>query len=531
MSARQEPHRATENGESPQAPTENLFCALMPADGDAERVAIELPDGRQVRYAELDRLAAAYAAALEAAGAQPGDRVVAVVPKSIHAVVIYLAALRAGAVYVPINPSYTATELEFFVGDANPAVVVCEPGRADDLAAPSERAGARMLTVTPDGAGTLGEAAARAVPRPAVRRGRGDLAAILYTSGTTGRSKGAMLTHGNLAANANTLREQWRFTRDDALVHALPVFHTHGLFVGINVSFLARAKVLLQPRFEATAVADALRRATVLMGVPTYYSRLLEVPDLRERASSMRLFISGSAPLPAELHHGWAERTRHAILERYGMTETTMLASNPIDGERRAGTVGLPLPGVDLRIAEPDAQGIGSIEVRGPNVFVGYWGLPERTADEFTDDGFFITGDLGRIDGDGYVEIVGREKDLVITGGYNVYPKEVERALDELDDVEESAVFGVPDPDLGERVIAAIVPAPGASPAADELDARLAEHLARYKRPHDYVVLPALPRNVMGKVQKNELRARHPSADETTTTPRQAASQRKEYTP
>ncbi|GGA67409.1 malonyl-CoA synthase [Pseudoclavibacter endophyticus] len=509
---------------------ENLFIALMASGDDAGRVAIELPDGRRVRYDELDELAAGYAAALEAVGTQPGDRVVAVLAKSVHAIAAYLATLRAGAVFVPINPSYTTTELAYFISDAQPAVVLCAPARADELAAACERADATMLTADADGAGTLAEAAARATARPVVPRGRDDLAAILYTSGTTGRSKGAMLTHGNLAANAETLRAQWRFSCDDTLVHALPVFHTHGLFVGINVSFLARATVLLLPRFEVASLADALRRATVLMGVPTYYSRLLEVPDLRERASSIRLFVSGSAPLLAETHRAWAARTGHAILERYGMTETTMLTSNPIDGERRPGTVGRPLPGVELRLAEPNAQGIGSIQVRGPNVFVGYWGLPERSAAEFTDDGFFITGDLGRIDADGYVEIVGREKDLVITGGYNVYPKEVELVLDAVDGVGESAVFGVPDADLGERVIAAIVPASPTAPTADDLDAHLAEHLARYKRPHDYVVLPALPRNVMGKVQKNELRTRYSSDDGTMTEPGPAASTRKEYT-
>lgn len=485
----------------------NLYEALLPRTRTTTRAALVLSDGTEIGYRELDELAARYATAFEAAGMAPGDRVLSVVGKSVNAVAHYLGTLRGGGVFVPLNPAYTRTELEYFLADARPVILVIDPARADEAAALCDGLPIVVLTLAGDDSGTLEQEALASSPvhTPRARSG-GDTAAILYTSGTTGRSKGAMLSHGNLLSNARALRDAWHYTADDVLVHALPLFHTHGLFVGINVSLLAGATVLLQPRFDADEIARALPSATVLMGVPTYYSRLLERDDLADLSRGMRLFISGSAPLLSATHRTWRERTGHEILERYGMTETTMLTSNPFDGERRPGTVGLPLAGVRVRIADADAGGIGSIEVAGPNVFAGYWQMPDKTAESFTADGFFVTGDLGRIDDDGYVHIVGRAKDLVIRGGENVYPKEVEGEIDAMDGVVESAVYGVPDADLGERVVAAVVLEERAEVAPEQIADHLAERLAPYKRPSDYVFVPALPRNVMGKVQKSVLR-------------------------
>jgi len=470
-----------------------------------------LPDGSLVTYADMIAGSARYAQALAGLGVAPGDRVMVQAGKSIDTVMLYLATLRTGAVFVPLNTAYTAGELAYFIADAEPALFVSDTARRDGVAGLSP--GLRVETLDGDGAGTL---AALAAGMPGdwatVARADEDLAAILYTSGTTGRSKGAMLSHDNLASNALTLREYWRFTGEDVLLHALPIFHTHGLFVAINVTLAAGSAMIFLPAFDVAQVMAALPRASVMMGVPTFYIRLLgEAGFDRSLVGHMRLFVSGSAPLSAEIHREFAARTGHAILERYGMTETNMNTSNPYDGERIAGTVGLPLPGVDIRIADPETgaplpQGeVGVIEIAGPNLFQGYWRKPEKTAEEFR-DGYFISGDLGLIDARGYVSIVGRAKDLIIAGGYNIYPAEVEAALDELPQVHESAVIGVPHPDLGEGVVAAVVPRePGFADEGAVL-AGLADRLARFKQPRRVMFMDALPKNTMGKVQKTVLR-------------------------
>jgi len=487
----------------------NLYDLLTHA-GATDAPFLTTPAGETIRYGDLDALTARLANALVARGARPGDRVLAQVEKSPRALLLYLAALRAGAVWLPLNTGYTAAEAAYFVGDAEPALIVCDPAaRAtfEDMGS-----AAAIETLDANGDGSIADlAAGQADAFTTVARGDDDLAATLYTSGTTGRSKGAMLSHGNLASNATTLAELWRFTPSDVLIHALPIFHVHGLFVATNVIMAAGASMLFLPRFDPAEVAGWFPRASVLMGVPTFYTRLLDHPGLtRETAAGMRLFVSGSAPLLDETHRAFAERTGHAILERYGMTETGMNTSNPYDGERRPGTVGLPLPGVEVRVADPEtgarlATGeIGMIEVRGPNVFKGYWRMPEKTMAEFRADGFFLTGDLGLIDADGYVSIVGRGKDLIISGGLNVYPKEVEAAIDALPGVVESAVVGAPHPDFGEAVVAFVV----GDAALDEatIVAGLADPLARFKQPKRVILTPALPRNAMGKVQKAELR-------------------------
>ena len=498
----------------------NLYTALC-TEGTADGLAfIRQPSGGELSYGALRAQTAQLARALVKAGLQPGDRVAVQVEKSATAVLLYLATLRAGGVHVPLNSAYTLHEMEYFLDDAAPRIVVCAPEKRREMVPLAERfGGATLLTLGADaGSGTLVAAAGTEPAEFAdVERGAADPAAILYTSGTTGRSKGAVLTHGNLLSNARTLAQLWRFVPADVLVHALPIFHIHGLFVAINTVLAARASLILQPRFEPAAVLAALREATVLMGVPTFYTRLLQEPGLdRAACARMRLFVSGSAPLLAETHHQWRERTGHAILERYGMSETGMNASNPCEGERVPGSVGLPLPDVELRIADPAtgtplaAGATGVIEVRGPNVFSGYWRQPEKTRAEFRADGFFITGDVGRIDERGYLWIVGRAKDLIITGGYNVYPREIEEAIDAIDGVEESAVIGLPHADFGEGVTAVVV-APGRPAALDEaaLQHALRERLAAYKIPKRVLFVAALPRNAMGKVQKNELRRQH----------------------
>ncbi|MHC9235865.1 malonate--CoA ligase [Pseudooceanicola sp. 502str34] len=468
------------------------------------------PGQEDVSYRALFDGAERMARALIDAGLQPGDRVAVQVAKSLTALELYIGTVLAGGIFLPLNTAYTGPEVAYFLGDATPAVVVCDPRREAEIAALA--GAARLFTLGADGTGTLAEAQSaqpsgefHAVPRAA-----SDLAAILYTSGTTGRSKGAMLSHANLASNAETLRDLWRFTDKDVLIHALPIFHTHGLFVATNVALLSGASVVFLAGFDPDAILEAMPEATSLMGVPTFYTRLLSDPRLdRERAANMRLFISGSAPMLVDTHKAWEERTGHTILERYGMTETNMSVSNPYEGERRIGTVGFPLPGVELRIREEGhdvAQGeIGVIEVRGPNVFQGYWQMPEKTAEELGADGWFITGDLGFTDAEGYVTIVGRAKDLVISGGFNVYPKEVEEVIDDLPGVLESAVIGVPHPDFGEAVVAVIVPE-GAGTDAPTIAAALNERLAKFKQPKHIAFLDALPRNTMGKVQKKALR-------------------------
>ena len=478
-----------------------------------------LPDGSCLSYEGLDRASARYAALLGDLGVSIGDRVAVQMGKSIEMLMLYLGCLRAGAIFLPLNPAYTAGELAYFLSDAEPALLVCDPAREAEALVLAEAAHVHVETLGEDGDGSLPLLAAT-MPHSfaTVARDGDDLAAILYTSGTTGRSKGAMLSHANLASNALTLVDHWRFTCEDVLLHALPIFHTHGLFVGTNVTLVAGASMIFQPKFDAAQVMAALPGASVMMGVPTFYIRLLGEDGFdRALVGHMRLFISGSAPLSADIHREFAERTGHAILERYGMTETNMNTSNPYDGDRRAGTVGFPLPGVSIRIADPETGAalpdgeVGVIEIAGPNVFRGYWRMPEKTAEEFR-DGHFISGDLGFIDAQGYVSIVGRAKDLIIAGGYNIYPAEVEAALDELPQVHESAVIGVPHPDLGEGVVAVVVPRDPTFADSDALIAALGTRLARFKQPRRIEIVPELPKNTMGKVQKTVLRERYKGA-------------------
>jgi malonyl-CoA/methylmalonyl-CoA synthetase len=483
----------------------------------ADKVLLETSDGSAFTYRRFFALTARLAHTLRGSGVEPGDRVAVQVDKSPEALALYVACVRAGAVYLPLNTAYTASEVDYFVGDAEPRLVVCRPSSRTEISAIAAKVGGRAETLGTVGDGSLmdlaGNQSENFENHPAAPD---DLAAILYTSGTTGRSKGAMMTHRNLMSNALTLVDFWRFTADDVLLHALPIYHTHGLFVATNVVLAAHASMLFLPKFDADEVIRLLPRASVMMGVPTFYTRLLEHPDFtRERVAHMRLFISGSAPLLASTHDEFAARTGHAILERYGMTETGMNTSNPYDGDRIAGTVGFPLPGVELRVADPETGRllgpgeVGMIEVKGPNVFKGYWRMPEKTATEFRPDGFFITGDVGKIDERGYVHIVGRGKDLIITGGFNVYPKEIELAIDAIEGVQESAVIGVPHPDFGEGVTAVVVPEPGAALTEEKIMADVRDTLAKFKQPKRVLFVNELPRNTMGKVQKNVLREQY----------------------
>jgi len=442
-----------------------LFDALF-APHAASAAPFLIPhDGDAVSFSAFLELSAHYANLFESLGVAKGDRVALQAAKSPHALAIYAACVRTGAALLPLNTAYTPNEVAYFVENAEPRLLICAPDALPVLKDIAARHGATMLTLDRDGSGSLAEASADAAPDHEPRAcGPDDLAAILYTSGTTGRSKGAMLSHRNLLSNAQALTGLWQFTSADVLLHALPIFHTHGLFVAVNTCLLSGAAMIFHESFAADAVLDALPRATTMMGVPTFYTRLLQSPRLTAALTAhMRLFVSGSAPLLAETHDAFAARTGHRILERYGMTETNMNSSNPYDGERRAGTVGFALPGTEIAITDPAggaplAPGeIGMIEVRGPNVFSGYWNMPDKTAEELRPNGFFITGDLGQFDAQGYLKIVGRQKDLIISGGYNIYPREIELLIDELDGVVESAVFGVPDADFGEAVVAAVV--------------------------------------------------------------------------
>jgi malonyl-CoA/methylmalonyl-CoA synthetase len=494
----------------------NYLISSFPAlRAGSTRPFIRKPDGAMIRYGDAYAASGRMANLLASLGVAPGDRVAVQVDKSAEALLLTLAIVRAGGVLLPLNTDYKTAELDYFVGDAEPAVLVCSPGREAEFRGLAERHGVdHVLTLGTDGrAGTLLERSQdQSETFDDIEREASAPAAILYTSGTTGRSKGALLSHGNLASNAAVLTEAWRFTADDVLLHALPIFHTHGLFVATNIVLTAGASMILLPKFDIDEVFRLMPHATTMMGVPTFYVRMAADPRLtRDATAHMRLFVSGSAPLLAETHRQFSEKTGHAILERYGMTETNMNTSNPYDGERRPGTVGPPIPGTELRITDPASgavlpQGeIGMIEVRGPNVFQGYWRMPEKTASEFRADGFFITGDLGVIDADGYVSIVGRGKDLVIAGGYNIYPKEIESEIDAVPGVVESAVIGVPHTDLGEAVVAVVVG------SADEqaILAAIADRLARFKQPRRVIVLDELPRNTMGKVQKAVLRERY----------------------
>ena len=504
--------------------SQNLFAALRagsPSDPDA--VAIETCDSAPPLYytwRDIDCASARIANLLASLELPAGARIAAQTDKSVEALLLYLAVLRAGFVYLPLNSAYQQSELDYFIGNAEPSVVVCSPRNFPWLSTLAFKAGVKnVFTLDDDRSGSLLERAAwhSDVHDVAVKQAD-DLAAILYTSGTTGRSKGAMLTHGNLLSNARTLHAYWGWQASDVLIHALPVFHVHGLFVASHGALLAGAKMLWFNRFDPKATIANLPRATVFMGVPTLYTRLLAEPGLtRQACASMRVFIAGSAPLLPETFEAWRERTGHTIVERYGMSETVMLTSNPYraaDGERRAGTVGRPLPGVQLRVhddkGQPCATGeVGGIEVKGPNVFKGYWRMPEKTAEEFSTDLWFKTGDVGKLDEHGVVSIVGRSKDLIISGGYNVYPAEVEGLLNEQPGVAESAVIGVPHADFGEAVVAVLVAKPGAVLDAAAVIAELKQRIANFKVPKRVFVETELPRNQMGKVQKNLLRERH----------------------
>lgn len=495
----------------------HLFDAIRSAISTTDATFIETQAGKIWTYGDMLALSARLANVLVEQGVKPGDRIAVQVEKSAEALMLYLACLRCGAVYLPLNTGYTVAELDYFFNDAKPAVVVVSPQNAEKLAETVRTCGAVLETLDEAGGGSLMDRAEDAEPQFSdVDRAPDDLAAILYTSGTTGRSKGAMLSHDNLLSNALTLRDSWHFTSADRLIHALPIFHTHGLFVASNVTLISGASMFLLPKFDPDQIVVRLPKATVLMGVPTFYVRLSQDARVnRESTARMRLFISGSAPLLNETHQTFFDNTGHAILERYGMTETNMNTSNPYRGDRVAATVGLPLPGVNIRVVDmksgtalPDGE-TGMLEVKGPNVFKGYWNMPEKTKAEFRDDGFFITGDLGLIDERGYIHIVGRGKDLVISGGYNIYPKEIESEIDLLDGVFESAVIGLPHKDFGEAATAVVVKKPGSSLEENQVLAALSERLARYKLPKRILFVDELPRNTMGKVQKNILRERY----------------------
>ncbi|MBT2304295.1 malonyl-CoA synthase [Variovorax paradoxus] len=504
----------------------NLYAALraaFPADLDA--IAVETDDGLFYSWRDLERASAMIANLLDALKLDKGARIAVQVEKSVEAMLLYLATLRAGYVFLPLNTAYRGAEIEYFIGNAEPAVVVCSSANASWVAPIATAAGTRhVFTLDDDRSGTLLEVAAQCSDRHTVAQKKDDdLAAILYTSGTTGRSKGAMLTHRNLRSNAEVLKDYWGWHagaqgEGDVLIHALPIFHVHGLFVAIHGALISGSKIIWLNKFDPKRVVARLPEATVFMGVPTLYVRMLAEPGLtREACNGMRLFIAGSAPLLVETFEAWRERTGHTILERYGMSETVMLSSNPysaVQGQRRGGTVGFPLPGVQLRVRDDAGQPcptdeIGHIEVAGPNVFAGYWRMREKTKEEFTADGYFKTGDVGKIDGLGYVCIVGRSKDLIISGGYNVYPAEIEGYINEMAGVAESALVGVPHPDFGEVGIAIVTPKPGAALDGDAIIGALKKKLSNFKIPKRCFVVSELPRNAMGKVQKALLREQH----------------------
>ena len=501
----------------------NLFSALRAAfPKDLSATAIETADGPLLRYSwrDLDHATARIANLLASLGLPAGARVAVQTEKSVEALMLYLAVLRAGYVYLPLNTAYQASEIEYFIGNAEPSVVVCSGKNFGWVSKIAFKAGTEhVFTLNEDRSGTLlDRAAPRSDAHTPAHKEADDLAAILYTSGTTGRSKGAMLSHGNMRSNALTLKDYWGWKEGDVLIHALPIFHVHGLFVASHGALINGSKMIWFSRFDPKAVLARLPEATVFMGVPTLYVRLLGEAGLtKEACRHMRLFVAGSAPLLMETFNDFRERTGHTILERYGMSETAMLTSNPYDpslGERRGGTVGFPLPGVSLRVQGEQGKQcavdeIGAIQVKGPNVFQGYWRMPEKTKEEFTADGWFKTGDVGKIDARGYVSIVGRSKDLIISGGYNVYPAEIEGYLNDMPGVGESAVIGVPHADFGEAVVAVVVARPGTAPDAAQLIGELKSKIANFKVPKQVFVVNELPRNTMGKVQKNLLREQH----------------------
>ena len=486
-----------------------LYDALFGCHANNAETFLILPDGQEMSYRAFVAQAAGFAQAITDLGLVAGDRLAIQVEKSPQALALIAGCIQAGVVFLPLNTGYTVDELRYFIENSGAKLVVCDAAKSGQI----ETIGVPVATLNADGTGSLSEQAKDIDHFETVARSGSDLAAFLYTSGTTGRSKGAMLSQDNLLSNAQTLVREWRFDGSDVLLHALPIFHTHGLFVATNVVLLVGGKMIFMPKFDLDQMIDLMPKATSLMGVPTFYTRLLGVTRFdRDLTGHMRLFVSGSAPLLAETHVQFQDRTGHRILERYGMTETNMNTSNPYDGDRRAGTVGFPLPDVELKITDPETGEtlpdgeIGVLEVRGPNVFQGYWQMPDKTAAELRDDGFFITGDLGKVDEDGYVHILGRNKDLIISGGFNIYPKELEVLLDDQPGVLESAVIGVPHPDFGESPVGVLVPLPDQSPALEAIMAAVTASLAKFKHPKKLVVMEALPRNTMGKVQKNLLR-------------------------
>ena len=506
----------------------NLYAALRAAfPSDLNAVAVETDDGLMYSWLDLDRATAMLANLLASLDLPLGSRIAVQVDKSVEAMLLYLATLRSGHVFLPLNTAYQSAEIEYFIGNAEPAVVVCSPAHFGWVSKIAFKAGTQhVFTLGDDRTGSLlARAAHHSDQHRCVESQAGDMAAILYTSGTTGRSKGAMLTHGNMLSNAQTLQTYWGWQKNDVLIHALPIFHVHGLFVAIHGALINGSKMIWLSKFDPLQALRHMAHATVFMGVPTLYVRLLAEASLNPAAvKNMRLFVAGSAPLLMETFTEWQKRTGHTIVERYGMSETAMLTSNPYapdpryaqQSERRGGTVGFPLPGVSLRVRGDAGQDlpvgeIGGIEVKGPNVFKGYWRMPEKTAEEFTSDGFFKTGDVGLVDARGYVTIVGRSKDLIISGGYNVYPAEIEGYINDLDGVAESAVVGVPHPDFGEVGVAVVVAKKGAHPLPEAIVAQLKSQLANFKIPKRCFVVPELPRNTMGKVQKNVLREQYKS--------------------
>ena len=493
-----------------------LYSKLFGVHREQKSPFLFCPDGTKFSYEDFIALASKFAHVLTGMGVSPGDRLLVHVQKSPESLALYAACIQTGIIYLPLNIAYTVEELTYFIEDSQPALVVCDENNQISISAITGNLGIKLETLNQDGSGSLSNKA-QGMPCsfPTRQRDLDDLAVILYTSGTTGFPKGAMLTQKNLLSNARILKEEWQFDSQDVLLHALPLFHSHGLFVASNVTLLAGGSMIFLPKFDLDQIIEYLPQATTMMGVPTFYTRLLDSSRLtKELTRGIRLFISGSAPLLAEAHIQFRKRTGHSILERYGLTETSMNTSNPYGGERRPGTVGFPLPEIEVKITEP-ASGkpvpsgkVGQIEIRGPNVCKGYWQKSNKTAEDFRRDGFFITGDLGKIDSDGYIHIVGRYKDLIISGGYNIYPKEIELVIDKQPGVLESAVIGVPHTDLGETVVALIVPCNHPSPDLDQITSAVAASLARFKLPRKLVLIDELPRNTMGKVQKNILRDR-----------------------
>ncbi len=504
----------------------NLYAALRAAfPQDLNATAVETDDGLHYSWSDLERASAMLANLLDSLGVPKGSRVAVQVEKSVEAMMLYLATLRAGYVFLPLNTAYQSAEIEYFIENAEPAVVVCSGKNFGWVSKIAFKAGTQhVFTLNDDRSGSLLERAVHCADQHTVVHNQADdLAAILYTSGTTGRSKGAMLSHGNMLSNAQTLKDYWGWQPRDVLIHALPIFHVHGLFVAIHGALLNGSKMIWLSKFDPQFVIAKMPEATVFMGVPTLYVRMLAEPTLtRAQAAHMRLFIAGSAPLLIETFKEWQDRTGHTILERYGMSETVMLTSNPYAAdarypgqtERRGGTVGFPLPGVSLRVQSDEGYAlpvgeIGGIQVKGPNVFGGYWRMPEKTKEEFTADGYFKTGDVGKVDERGYVTIVGRSKDLIISGGYNVYPAEIEGYINDMPGVAESALIGVPHPDFGEVGVAVVIAKPGAAVSGDAVIAALKSQLANFKIPKKCFVVAELPRNTMGKVQKNLLREQY----------------------